>query len=209
MVAIRGLHLAHGAGYGIVVVSSEQRDSLGESVGQQIIERIQRRSRQGVDTERVLTGDGQLGVAVVEQSAAQQPRLDAKVIASERILDGDSQMLAALKSSSFPGLPSCLRVRRRVARADRPPKQDCVSSSSFTLPPPNQRGNFGSPMRSRWLGTSNLSAREPGDIWGYAGCIERGDLDKRLTGFGDDNGFTFLAARSTSRESCVFSLREY
>ena len=102
LAAPRFLHLADGAGVaGQLRVGGQEGDAFGEGLGQQqTIEGVLVQRGQAVAAYRVLAGDGQLGVAVVEQTAAQQARLPAEVFPPQRALTGISQRLAALNSSS-------------------------------------------------------------------------------------------------------------
>src|SRR5438093_8968356 len=71
-------------------VGGEKRDAFDEGLrDEESIERILMQWREHVDIHGVLAGDRQLGVAVVEKSAAQEARLDAKVLAAEGVLDRD------------------------------------------------------------------------------------------------------------------------
>ena len=79
------LHLAHGPRVaGQLRVAGEEGDAFAEGLGQQQpVEGIFVQGRQAVDAHRVLAGDGKLDVAVVEQTPAQQARLDAEVFPSQ------------------------------------------------------------------------------------------------------------------------------
>src|SRR5664280_2199484 len=81
-----------------------KRQALDRSLGHKdAIEGILVCCWQVVDVDGVFAGDGQFGVAVIQQSAAQQPRIHPEVLSSEAAFDGIiSHMLAALKSNSFP-----------------------------------------------------------------------------------------------------------
>jgi hypothetical protein len=82
-------------------VGGEERDPLDECLGEQNpIERILVKRRQCVDIHGMLAGDREFHVPVVEQTSAEDARLDAKVVAPVMEI---SQRLAALKSSSFSG----------------------------------------------------------------------------------------------------------
>src|SRR5690348_10230187 len=71
-------------------VGGEKRDALDEGLrDQEAIERILMQRRQCIDIDRVLGGDRQLNVAVVEKSTAQETRLDAEVLAAQGVLDRD------------------------------------------------------------------------------------------------------------------------
>jgi len=68
-------------------VAGEEGDAFAEGLGQQEpVEGILVQRGQAVDVDRVLAGDGKLGVAVVKQAAAQQTRLDLEVLSSECLL---------------------------------------------------------------------------------------------------------------------------
>ena len=65
-------------------VAREQRDALADCLSQQeAVERVPVQSRQAVDADGVLAGDGQFGVAIIEQCPSQQARLDAEVLSPE------------------------------------------------------------------------------------------------------------------------------
>src|SRR3990172_564009 len=83
--------LAQGPGVpGELLVAGEKGDALAEVLGQQqAVEGIFVQRGQAVDIHRVLAGNGKLGVAVVEQSPAQQARLDDEVRPSQGLIDGD------------------------------------------------------------------------------------------------------------------------
>lgn len=85
------LDLAHGPGVaGELLVACEERDAFDQGLGQQeAVEGIFVQRGQAIDIHRMLAGNGKLGVAVVEQSPAQQTRLDDEVRSSQGLLDGD------------------------------------------------------------------------------------------------------------------------
>ena len=69
-------------------VGGEKRDALDENLrDQEAIERILMQRRQRSDIYGVLAGEGQLGVTIVEKSAAQKARLDTKILSAEGVLD--------------------------------------------------------------------------------------------------------------------------
>jgi hypothetical protein len=80
----------------------QQRHDLDRRLrNENTVERIGVDRRQPVDCNRVLAGNGQLRIAVLEKSAAKKPWIHPKIIAPKPRLMTTSQMLAALKSSSL------------------------------------------------------------------------------------------------------------
>jgi hypothetical protein len=71
--------------------------------------------RQAGDCDRVLTGDGQLAIAVLQQTAPQYARICSEAGTSEALLDATSQMLATLNIGSFCGSP----IKRRACEESR------------------------------------------------------------------------------------------
>jgi hypothetical protein len=132
----RGLYLTHRPRVlGQLRVAGEEGDALAEGLGQQqTVEAIFVQRGKAVDAHRVLTGDGQLYVAVVEQPPAQQARLDAEVFPSQAVLDGDLPQAGSAEAKLVA------RVVQEFARRGREPlglaaaqSRSWVSSRSFTL----------------------------------------------------------------------------
>jgi hypothetical protein len=71
-------------------VGSEQRDPLDERLREQKpVEWILVQRRKAIDVDGVLAGDRKLRVAVIQERATQDARLDAEIIAAEGGLDRD------------------------------------------------------------------------------------------------------------------------
>jgi len=69
-------------------VGGKKRDAFDEGLrDQEAIERILMQRRERVDVHGVLAGDRQLGIAIVEKSAAEKPRFHPEVVATEGVLD--------------------------------------------------------------------------------------------------------------------------
>jgi len=88
--------------------------------------------RQTLGGNDMIADDWQLAVTVVQQAAAQQPRITLKSSRPNPRLIATSHKLAALKRSSLSGLSikvrACFESRRGSPAAHR---RRCVSSSSF------------------------------------------------------------------------------
>ena len=117
------LHLAYGPGVPRQLrIAGEKRDPLAQRLGQQqSVEGVLVQEGQAVNAPRVLAGDGQFGVAVVEQ--------DAEAWWSRRRgRQGDRTPARAGVESAEPerpeGLPGAPSLRRRLDRRSRHVQQD-------------------------------------------------------------------------------------
>src|SRR5690606_15787736 len=186
-------------------VAREQGDALGEGLGeQQPVERILVQGRQGVDAHRVLTADGQLGVAVVQQATAQEARLDPEIVTPERALDGyfpeargaEEQLVARV----FQEL-ACSRGEP-LGLAGRP-EQGLGIEQELHSPVPNRRPISASPITSKSSGTASSPARKPRrcGAGGASSAVTRASGSPALAITTDSP----LSARSINFESCVLA----
>ena len=116
-------------------IAGKEGDAFSEGLCQQhAVEGIFVQRGQAVDVHRVLAGDRQLDVPVIEQAPSQQSRLDAEVFAPEGILDGDFPNAGGAEEEFV------LRVLDLPARGGRQalgltggPEKELVSRRSFKL----------------------------------------------------------------------------
>jgi hypothetical protein len=72
------------------VVGGEQANPFDDRLrDQQPVERILVDRRELVDRHRVLAGHGQFAVAIVQQPATKQPRIDREIVPAKCVLDCD------------------------------------------------------------------------------------------------------------------------
>src|SRR5689334_19299441 len=88
---LKELNLAHRTRVtGQLIVRGEQGDALAERLREeQAVEWVLVQWWKHVDVHRVLAGDRELRVPIVEQASPQDTRLDLEIASAQRFLDGD------------------------------------------------------------------------------------------------------------------------
>src|SRR5690606_18181883 len=115
--------------------------------------------RQLVDSRCMLTGNRQLDIAIVEQTATQQVRVGSKLVATKTVLDGDFPNTGGTKPQLVRLIRhQRMRFNREFLRLPRCPQQQmCVQQKDHSSPS-NMRRISSSANRLKSSGIRNSAS---------------------------------------------------
>src|SRR5579883_895496 len=144
-------------------IRRQQGDPLDDRLSDQHpIERVPVNRWEIADRNSVLARDRKLVIAVIEQSPAQQSRLDLEIVAAEAALDRnlpkaggtEQQVGISIRDQRARFLGQPLRFSSR-------PQQEMSIEQKLHRPPPNSSSISSAPMRSKSSGTAICPAMKP------------------------------------------------
>jgi hypothetical protein len=151
------------------------------------------------------SGDGQLGVAIVQQGAAQDAGIDLEVGAAKAGLDGDfPDARGAEQRLGFGRLDQLSRRGRQAWRTGCGPQQQVRIKQQLQRGSPNSVSMAPAPILSKSTGTAICPARNPMRFGPPSGLSTGASFAIGLPAFAISTDSP-AATRASRREKCVFA----